>query len=56
MQKIKDYIKLMRVKHYIKNILIFIPLFFAVQVFEAKKLYIGLQGFICFSLVSSFVS
>lgn len=55
MQKIKDYIKLMRVKHYIKNILIFIPLFFAVQVFEAKKLYIGLQGFICFSLVSSFV-
>ena len=44
-----------RIKHYIKNILVFIPLFFAGEIFEVKKVCIGLQGFICFSLVSSFV-
>ena len=31
MQKIKIYLKLIRVKHYVKNILLFVPLFFAHQ-------------------------
>lgn len=50
---LKDYLKLLRVKHYIKNLLIFMPLFFGQQFFDLSKLVRGFAGYICFCLVSS---
>lgn len=49
----KDYVKLLRVKHYIKNVLIFLPMFFGGSIFEAKKLRNAGMGFVCFCMVSS---
>lgn len=55
MKKIKEYIKLMRVKHYLKNILIFLPLIFSRNIFNIEKLIICLLGFISFCLIASVV-
>lgn len=49
----KDYLRLLRVKHYIKNFLILIPLFFSKSIFCRDKLIAVLFGIVCFSLVSS---
>lgn len=49
----KDYIKLLRVKHYIKNILIFMPMFFAGNIFDVDAIMQGVLGFITFCVVSS---
>ena len=49
----KDYIKLLRVKHYIKNI--FIPAFFGGVIFDKNKIIQGILGFIAFSMVSSMI-
>lgn len=51
----KEYIKLLRIKHYIKNFLVFLPLFFAGAFFDVKKLINAGEGFICFCLISSSV-
>lgn len=51
----KKYIKLMRVKHYIKNLLIFVSLFFAKGIFETDKLLAVGMGFFSFCLISSAV-
>jgi len=48
------YLKLLRVKHYLKNILIFVPLFFSGQI-GYSNLFTSLVGFIAFSLISSCV-
>lgn len=48
------YLKLLRVKHYLKNVLVFVPLFFS-QVFFTDSLMRVLLGFISFSLMSSTV-
>lgn len=48
-----DYLKLMRIKHYIKNLLIFIPLFFSKNILDTYKLSAGLIGFMSFCLISS---
>lgn len=50
-----DYLKLLRVKHYIKNFLVFIPMFFAGAIFSPPKLINGFLGFIAFCMVSSAV-
>lgn len=50
-----EYIKLMRVKHYIKNFLIFLPLFFNKNIFDWLYLSKAVVGFCCFCLVSSAV-
>lgn len=55
MYLMKDYIKLLRVKHYIKNFLIFLPLFFGGQLFDADKIIRSVLGFLAFCLVSSAV-
>ena len=55
MKKIKDYISLMRVKHYIKNILIFFPLVFSGNLFNVKLLEKSFFAFIAFSLAASLV-
>lgn len=52
---IKDYIKLLRVKHYVKNLLVFAPLFFSMKFFNSEYLIINIIGFIVFSAVSSIV-
>lgn len=53
MRKVKDYIQLARPKHWIKNILIFVPCLFGGEIFQANKLTALFIGFISFSLVAS---
>lgn len=55
MKKIKNYLKLIRVKHYIKNVLIFVPLIFSGLYNNLFNLYITILGFILFSLSSSII-
>ena len=55
MKKLKNIIKLMRIKHYLKNGLIFLPLIFNSQLFEKKPLLMTFYGFISFCLISSAV-
>lgn len=55
MKKIVNYIKLMRVKHYIKNILIFLPIVFSKNIFNIEILTNTIIGAISFSLMSSIV-
>ena len=42
----KEYIKLMRPKHYIKNLLIFIPLIFSSNLFNLSILKNNILGFV----------
>lgn len=49
------YIKLLRVKHYIKNLLIFVPMFFGGMIFDRNKIRGGMLGLISFCLISSTV-
>lgn len=49
----KEYLKLLRIKHYIKNILIFVPMFFGGAIFDKDKLFYGGLGFIAFCMISS---
>lgn len=51
----KHYIKLMRVHHYIKNLLVFAALICSGQLFHVEKLIPGLAGFLAFCMVSSVV-
>ena len=53
--KLLLYLKLMRVKHYIKNLLIFLPLIFSMNFYDLNKDIKTLIGFILFSLVSSII-
>jgi len=54
MTRIKYLFQLLRVRHWIKNVLIFIPSFFAAGLFTSLIISVFL-GFICFSLLSSIV-
>lgn len=47
------YIKLLRIKHYIKNILIFFPLFFGRSIFDPALLLRTVEAFAAFSFSSS---
>lgn len=51
----KPYFKLLRVKHYSKNILLFLPLVFGRQLSNLPLLISVLLGFLAFSLLSSAV-
>lgn len=51
----KKYLKLMRVHHYVKNILVLAPLACSGQLFNSGKLGAGIRGFIAFCMVSSVV-
>jgi decaprenyl-phosphate phosphoribosyltransferase len=46
-------IKLIRVNHWVKNLFIFIPAFFAGVLFDPENVFSLLLGFMCFSLVAS---
>ena len=51
----KHYLKLMRVHHYIKNLLVFAALACSGQFFNIQKLLAGFAGFAAFCMVSSVV-
>lgn len=51
----KAYLKLMRVSHYLKNVLIFVPIFFANELFEFDLWRNSILGFFAFSFAASFV-
>lgn len=51
----KNYLKLLRVKHYVKNLLIFAAIMFSGQMADLKKLKDCIIGFVVFCLISSIV-
>ena len=51
----KQYLKLMRVHHYIKNGLVFAALACGGQLFNLEKLVSGIAAFVAFCMVSSVV-
>ena len=51
----KKYIKLMRVQHYVKNLLVFVALLCSGQLFDPAKALRGLAGFFTFCMISSVV-
>lgn len=53
--KMRSYIKLIRVKHWIKNLLIVIPAFFGTALIESEVIYQLIFGFFVFSFCSSAV-
>jgi len=55
MKIIKEYVKLMRCKHYIKNLLIFLPIIFSFQFQNSTAVITSILGFISFCCISSIV-
>jgi len=53
--KLLNYLKLMRIKHYIKNILIFLPLIFSLNFKNINNTITVFIGFFVFSIVCSIV-
>lgn len=53
--KIKAYVKLIRTKHYLKNLLIFLPVVFGRELFNINVMLKVIIGFIIFSCVASLV-
>ncbi len=51
--KITEYLKLIRVKHWIKNFIIVIPAFFGATMLNAKIISSLIPGFFIFSFYSS---
>lgn len=51
----KEYIKLMRVHHYIKNLLVFATIACSGQLFSVHKLYKAGLGFVAFCMISSII-
>src|SRR5678809_1105866 len=47
------YLFLLRVHHWVKNFFLFIPAFFAGELFHIAKFMVLVEGFFCFSFVSS---
>ena len=54
-EKIKNYIRLLRPEHYIKNFLIVFPAFFAGELFCVNNIIKLCLGFVAFSLTASIV-
>ena len=51
----KNYLKLIRVKHWLKNGLVFLPIFFSTNLLNTKYLLISILAFFIFSFTSSIV-
>jgi 4-hydroxybenzoate polyprenyltransferase len=51
----RDYLRLLRVNHYIKNFLVFVPGFFSLSFFERRSAAVFCLGFLVFSVLSSIV-
>ena len=54
-EKMKNYLKLIRVKHWFKNILVFLPLFFSMNLFNRDYLLLTTLAFFIFCITSSIV-
>lgn len=52
---IRNYIKLIRLKHWLKNILVFLPLFFSKNLLNFDLLFSCILAFLIFSLTSSVI-
>jgi 4-hydroxybenzoate polyprenyltransferase len=50
-----DYLRLLRVNHYIKNCLVFVPGFFSLSFFERRSVAVFCVGFAVFSILSSII-
>lgn len=50
---LKASLQLLRIKHWIKNLFLFIPLFFAGEMFDIEKLSLLTLGLLAFSMVAS---
>lgn len=53
MEKIYNYIKLIRVKHWVKNLLVFVPLMFSSQILDKNMFLLTFIGCISFCFASS---
>ena len=53
--KLVQYLKLLRPQQYVKNLFIFVPLFFALQIFNSVYLFNAFIAFIAFSMSASAV-
>ena len=53
--KLVSFLKLLRIKHYIKNAIIFLPLIFSKSLFDLPLLTSTLYGFAAFSFIASVV-
>lgn len=52
---ISNYIKLLRIKSWVKNFFVFVPAVFAKLLFDANTFYLTVLGFVIFSIASSAV-
>lgn len=52
---IKCLFKAFRVKHYLKNIVVFIPLVFSLKFLDLKLTTLSIVAFVAFSLIASAV-
>lgn len=52
---IKNYLQLLRVPQWIKNLFVFVPLLFSLHLFEEEYFLSSLQAFVIFCLASSFI-
>ena len=55
MKTIATYAKMLRLKHYIKNLIIFLPLIFSKQLLDISLLTDAILAFFSFSFLSSFI-
>jgi 4-hydroxybenzoate polyprenyltransferase len=53
LNKVNQFILLLRPKHWLKNLLIFLPAILAGSILHKENLWVGLYGFISFSLMAS---
>lgn len=53
--QIKSYINLVRPKHWLKNILVFVPLLYAHNLTKPNLLFLTIQCFVSFCLISSVI-
>ena len=51
----KEYLKLIRIKHWLKNGLVFLPIFFSTNLFETQLLVQSIIAFLIFSFTSSII-
>ena len=51
----KKYFDLIRIKHWLKNILLFLPLFFSGNFLNKNKLFLSIISFFIFSILSSII-
>jgi decaprenyl-phosphate phosphoribosyltransferase len=52
---VSEYLKLLRVRQWVKNLFLFLPLFFGLKIFDANALLLTIAGFVSFSLLASSV-